>query len=67
MKYSADAIVKFLIGLVIGFWGVCLTTIVQPFNRVGDLFIRLIGAVMIFVLGFAYGNCERKDGADNER
>ena len=65
MKYSADVIVKFLIGLIIGFWAVCLTTIVQPFNRAGDLIIRLIGAAIIFVLGFAYGSCERKDGADN--
>lgn len=66
MKYSVSNIIRCAIGLFFGLYSICLTIVVQPFAWLGDLIIRLCGAAIMLLLGFAYGFCKGKDGADNE-
>lgn len=66
MKYSIETIVRFVMALLIALMFVCGTAFDHTFPLWLDLFIRLGGSLMIFVLGNAYGFSKRKDGADNE-
>ena len=45
----------YVIGLIVGLWLICLSVVVQPYARLGDLFIRLFGALLVFFLGCDYG------------
>lgn len=56
----------YVIGLIIGSMIICLTVVVQPYAWLGDLFVRLFGALLVFFLGCDYGFNKGKDGADNE-
>ena len=62
MKYSVETIVRFVIGLVFALMLICGTTLKTDLPLWADLFIRFLGAVSMFLLGFGCGFNVGNDG-----
>ena len=66
MKYSVETIVRFVIGFALALVLICGTPLKTDLPLWADLFIRSLGAVSMFLLGFGVGFGVGIGGADNE-